>query len=131
MNPSAVPTPSRARAPIASAGLRRERREHVAEGHHGETGTADARRAEPVAEPPGGQLHEHVDEKEHGREQPDHAERGAVRVGEVLGHRAGVGDVPARREADGAPARDGSSAHAGRAREMIDVVSPRTGTDGL
>jgi hypothetical protein len=72
-----------------------------------------------------------VDEKQDGGEEPDDAERGAVRVGERLGDGAGVGDVPARREADGAAAGDGSPAHSGSEREMIDVVGPRTGTVGL
>jgi len=111
--------------------LRRERRDRVAGRHHGEAGGAHARRAEAIAEPAGGQLHDQVDEEEHRREQPDDAERGGVRVGEVLGDRAGVGDVPARREADRAAAGDGSCPHARAAREMIEVVSPRTGTDGL
>ena len=103
--------------------LRRDRREDVADRHHGEAGGADARRAEPVAQAPRGQLHEQVGEEEHRGEQPDHTQRGAVRGGEVIRDRARVGDVPARREADGAPAGDGSPAHARRAREMIDVVS--------
>jgi hypothetical protein len=72
-----------------------------------------------------------VDEEERGGEEPDHAERGAVRGGEVVGDGPCVGDVPARREADSAPAGDGSTAHAGSGREMIDVVAPRTGTTGL
>jgi hypothetical protein len=72
-----------------------------------------------------------VGEEEHRGEQTDHAQRGAVRVGEVIRDRARIGDVPARREADGAPAGDGSPAHARRAREMIEVVSQRAGTDGL
>jgi hypothetical protein len=72
-----------------------------------------------------------VDEEEQGGEEPDDAELDAVHGGELVRDGAHVGDVPPRRKADGAAAGDGSAAHAGRAREMIDVVSPRTGTVGL
>ncbi len=125
------PDSEQSASPERERGLRRDAGEHVSQGHDGETGGADPSRSEPVAQPPRRQLHEHVDEEQDSGEEPDHAERGAVGVGERLGDGAGVGDVPARREADGAAAGDGSTAHAGRGREMIDVVGPRTGTAGL
>jgi hypothetical protein len=64
-----------------------------------------------------------VREKENRREQADHGEADAVRVGELVRDRAHVGDVPAGGEPDGAPRRDGSDVHAAVEPEMIAAMA--------
>ncbi len=77
-----------------------------------EPGRPDPAGAEAVAEPPGRDLERGVGEEEGGREEADDCERDAVGMREGGRDRAGVRNVPARRERRGKPAHKSPPAHA-------------------
>ncbi len=102
--------------PGADAGKRAHRecqsgdgRSHRCGREHGDQRESEqpgAARTEAVARPAARDLHRQMGDEECGREQSDCRQPDAVAIGELLGDRARVGDVPARRQAERAGAED-------------------------
>ena len=109
----------------------RDQRRGVARGQHREPCGADACGTEAVAESSRRQLHEHVGEEEHRREQADDGQPDPVRAPQLVGDGADVGDVPTGREADGAPADDGSRTHGRCEPGMMTAMAGRSTIRGL
>jgi hypothetical protein len=85
---------------------RSNQRERVRDRDDRKRAQTNATRAVAVDQPASRYLSEKVGEEERGREQADDRETDAVRVGELTGDRARVGDVPRDREPEREPAED-------------------------
>ena len=123
MNASAVPAPMTALAASASDGSGAISRTPLQSASTPRPGGADAAGPEPVAQPAGGELHQHVAQEQHRREQPDHGQPHAVGGRQIVRDCAHVGDVPPGREADGAARSDRSAAHRQAEQAMIAAVT--------